>query len=58
MSGPSNVDQVVAGIRDLVQAMMARNEGQIGGHESVTAAQSNLRDVIERVLGTKERVES
>ena len=27
MSRPSNVDQVVAGIRDLVQAMMAHNEG-------------------------------
>jgi hypothetical protein len=54
MSRPSNVDQVVAGIRELVQAMMANNEGRIAGGETVTMAQQNLRDAIARALGTKE----
>jgi hypothetical protein len=54
MSRPSNVDQVVSGIRELVQAMLANNEGRIAGGEIVTTAQQNLRDAIKRVLGVKE----
>jgi hypothetical protein len=54
MTRQSNVDAVVAGIRELVQAMMANNEGRIAGGETVTMAQQNLRDALRAVLGAKE----
>jgi hypothetical protein len=54
MSRQSDVDQVVAGIRRLIEALIAQDHQQIGVHESVTAAQADLRDAIARVLGAKE----
>jgi hypothetical protein len=46
---PSNVDRLVAAIRELVQAVI--NQGQIAGGETVMAAQSNLRDALSTALG-------
>jgi len=57
MSRPSDVDQVVASIVALVQAIAQHREGQIAGGETVVQAQSNLRDAIKRVLGTKDSAE-
>jgi hypothetical protein len=53
MSRPSNVDQVVAGIRRLIEALIAQDQKQIGAHESVMAAQADLRDAITRAFGIK-----
>jgi len=48
MSSPSNVDRLVAAIRELVQAVI--NQGQIAGGETVTQAQTNLRDALSTAL--------
>jgi hypothetical protein len=51
MTDKRNVDQLVDTLRDYVRALMG--QGQIAGHENVTAAQANLRDAFKRVLGMK-----
>ena len=54
MTKQRDVDALVAGIRNLVQALMDQREGRIAGGETVTTAQQNLRDALRAVLGTKE----
>jgi hypothetical protein len=48
---PRDVDQLVTSLRAYVQALIDRE--QIAGHETVTAAQADLRDAFKRVLGMK-----
>jgi hypothetical protein len=54
---PRDVDALVASIRHLIEALIAQDHQQIGVHESVMAAQADLRDAIKRVLGMKESAE-
>jgi hypothetical protein len=51
MTRAQDVDQLVDTLRDYVRALMG--QGQIAGHENVTAAQAALRDAFKRVLGMK-----
>jgi hypothetical protein len=51
---PRDIDTLVASIRHLIEALIAQDHQQIGVHESVTAAQADLRDALRTVLGTKE----
>jgi hypothetical protein len=49
-----DVDALVASIRHMIEVLIAQDHQQIGAHESVMAAQADLRDAITRVLGVKE----
>ena len=51
MTRAQDVDQLVDTLRDYVRALMG--QGQIAGHENVTAAQANLRDAFKRAFGMK-----
>jgi hypothetical protein len=46
-----DVDRLLDNFRDYVRALMG--QGQIGGHENLTAVQGRLRDAVKRVLGMK-----
>jgi hypothetical protein len=54
MTRQQTVDQLVGAIRRLMEALIAQEQRQIGVHETVMAAETNLRDAIRRALGTKE----
>jgi hypothetical protein len=55
MTTRQNVDGVVLLLREFVQALI--DQGQIAGRETVTQAQTNLRDALHVVLGVKESAE-
>jgi hypothetical protein len=46
-----DIDNLMDQLRGYVRALLG--QGQIGGHENVTAAQAALRDAFKRVLGMK-----
>jgi hypothetical protein len=53
MSRPQNVDQVVAAIRELAQAISDHRAGGIGAGPTVATAQQSLRDALRAALGMK-----
>ena len=57
MTTRRDVDALVASIRHLIEALIAQDHQQIGVHERVTAAQTNLRASIARAIGMKESAE-
>ena len=48
-----DVDRFIDKLRDYMRLLIAADQGHIGVHESVTAAQADLRDVFKRALGMK-----
>jgi hypothetical protein len=48
---PQDVDNLVDNLRDFVRALLG--QGQIGGHENLTAVQERLRDALRAALGMK-----
>jgi hypothetical protein len=54
MSRPSNADRVAGAIRRLIEALIAADQKQIGVHETVTAAEADLRAALRRVLKVEE----
>jgi hypothetical protein len=52
-----DIDALVAAITHLIDVRISRDQGMIGVHERVTAAQTNLRASIARAIGMKESAE-
>ena len=46
-----DIDQLLDNLRDYVRALIG--QGQIAGHENLTAVQGRLRDAVKRALGMK-----
>ena len=53
MSTRQNVDQLAGAIRKLVEVLIAQDQRQIGVHETVMAAEADLRAALRAVLGMK-----
>jgi hypothetical protein len=54
MTRARDVDQLAGAIRRLIEALIAADQRQIGVHETVTAAEADLRAALRAVLGQKE----
>jgi hypothetical protein len=57
MIRPQSVDQLAQAIRRLIEALIASDRREIGIHQSVIEAQTNLRDALRAALGVKESAE-
>jgi hypothetical protein len=56
MTREQNVAALAGAIRKLIEALIAQDQRIIGVHETVTAAQADLRDALQAALsGVKER---
>jgi hypothetical protein len=53
MSRPQNVDQVVAAIRELAQAILDHRAGGIGAGPTVATAQQSLREKLRAAFEMK-----
>jgi hypothetical protein len=53
MSRQQNVDALAGAIRKLIEALIAQDQRQIGIHETVAAAQMDLRDALRAALATR-----
>ena len=50
---PKNVDQLAQAIRRLIEMLIAHDQRVIGVSQSVTDAQTDLRDALKRAFGLK-----
>ena len=50
---PKNVDQLDQAIRRLIEMLIAHDQRVIGVSQSVTDAQTDLRDALKRAFGLK-----
>jgi hypothetical protein len=50
MTRAQDVDQLAGAIRRLVEAVIAGDQGRIGVHQDLTAAQAGLRDALRAVF--------
>jgi hypothetical protein len=57
MTRERDVDQLAGALRRLIEALIAGDQGRIGVHQDLTAAQAGLRDALRAALGTKESAE-
>ena len=53
MTKQRDIDALAGAIRHMIEVLIARDQGMIGGHERATEAQADLRDALKRVLGIK-----
>ena len=56
MSRPQTIDRVVLAVRKLTEGLIAQDQRQIGVHETVRAAEADLRDAL-RAAFLKESAE-
>jgi hypothetical protein len=57
MTRPQTIDRVALAIRKLTEALIAQDQRQIGGHETVITAQADLREALRAAFGMKEPAE-
>ena len=56
MTRPQTIDRVVLAVRKLTEALIVQDQRQIGVHETVRAAEADLRDAL-RAAFLKESAE-
>jgi hypothetical protein len=50
MTRAQNIDALTVAIRKLIEALIAGDQGRIGVHQDLTAAQTNLREALMSAL--------
>jgi hypothetical protein len=53
MTRAQNIDALASAIRRLIDVSIAADQGRIGVHQDLTAAQMDLRDALRAALATR-----